>query len=255
MITSPTYGEYETASRIAGAEVIKCFLNWSENETEPFKDLREALLKYRPKAVFLCNPNNPTGQYFSLAEIEPIVSSLDDTLLILDEAYLNFVEDSWPSIPLINRGNITILRSMTKDYGLAGLRLGYAVAGAEIITNLRRVCPPWNVNAAAQGAGLAALNTDDFLKQSQKRIRQSKQFLISELSRIGLYPLPSRTNFFLIKVGNGKAFRKALLRHGILVRDCASFGLTDYIRIAPRTLSDCRKLIEVVKRLQQEGEL
>ncbi len=255
LLPGPTYGEYEIASRIAGAEIINCPLEWRESRTAALKNLGEAILKYYPKAVFLCNPNNPTGQYFSREEIEIIISNLKDTLLILDEAYINFVDEAWPSIPLMNRGNIIILRSMTKDYGLAGLRLGYALAGVNVINNLRRVCPPWNVNCAAQQAGLAVLDTEDFLKQSQKRIRQSKQFLIKELSRIGLTPLPSQTNFFLIKVGSGKSFRLALLRHGILVRDCSSFGLPEYIRIAPRTLTDCRKLIEVIKRLQQEGEL
>ena len=99
------------------------------------------------------------------------------------------------------------------------------------------------------------LDAEDFLKQSQRRIRQAKQFLISELCRIGLTPLPSKANFFLIKVACGKSFRKTLLQQGILVRDCASFGLPDYIRIAPRTMTDCRKLIDALIRLKREGEL
>lgn len=255
LIPGPTYGEYEIASSIAGAEIVKCPLEWQKSQIETLKSLLEAIRKYSPKAVFLCNPNNPTGQYFSRADIESIISNLGDALLILDEAYINFVDEAWPSLPLINRGNIIILRSMTKDYGLAGLRLGYAVTRIDIIKVLRLVCPPWNVNSAAQQAGIAVLDAEDFLKQSQKRIRQSKQFLIKELRRIGLTPWPSQTNFFLIKVGSGKSFRQTLLRHGILVRDCASFGLPAYIRIAPRTLTDCRKLINSIKRLQPEGEL
>ncbi len=165
------------------------------------------------------------------------------------------MDEPWSSLPLIDLGNIIFLRSLTKDYGLAGLRLGYAAARVDIINALRLVCPPWNVNSAAQQAGNAALDTEDYLKQSQKRIRQSKLFLIRELTRLGFPPLPSKTNFFLLKVKNGKAFRLSLVKEGILVRDCASFGLPEYIRIAPRTYTDCRKLISTMKRLQQKGEL
>jgi histidinol-phosphate aminotransferase len=169
--------------------------------------------------------------------------------LILDEAYINFVDESWLSAPLIKSNKVIILRSMTKDYGLAGLRLGYLLAGEDIIKTLRRVWPPWNVNIAAQKAGIAALEADEYLKQSLIRIRKAKHYLIYKLQRIGLAPLPSRANFFLFKVADGKTFRRRLLEEGILVRECTSFGLPDYIRIAPGTMTDCRKLISCIKRL------
>jgi len=255
LIPSPTYGEYEIASRIAGAEVVEYHWKSLESETLNIKDLKQAIQHSQPKAVFLCNPNNPTGHYFSRDEIETLISSLDDTLLVLDEAYINFVNKQWSSIPLVKRGNIIILRSMTKDYGLAGLRLGYAVAAEDIINTLRRVCPPWNVNIAAQKAGIAVLGADNFIEQSQRRIWHARQFLVNELRSIGLNPLSTHTNFFLIKVDSGRSFRKALLRQGILVRDCASFGLPEYIRIAPRNMSDCRKLINVIKKLICAGAL
>ena len=203
LIPKPTYGEYEIASRIAGTEIVEFQWEWRENDLIKIKDLQDVIRNYCPKAVFLCNPNNPTGHYLSREEIEIVMSNLDDTLLILDEAYINFVDEAWSSIPLINRGNIIILRSMTKDYGLAGLRLGYAMAGEDVINTLRLVCPPWNVNIAAQKAGIAALDSEEFLKQSKRKIRQANQFLISELRRIGLDPLPTKTNFFLVKVACG----------------------------------------------------
>jgi len=255
LIPCPTYGEYETASRIAGAEVINYQMEWQKPESETIKGLIAAVRKYRPKAVFLCNPNNPTGQYFSRKDIETLISNLGDALLILDEAYINFVDEPWASHSLINIANLIAIRSMTKDYGLAGLRLGYAIAKPDIINTLRRVCPPWNVNSAAQQAGIAVLEAEDFLKFSQKRIRQAKLYLIKELNKIGFTTLPSKANFFLLKVSNVKTFNQTLMNQGILVRDCASFGLPEYVRLAPRTLTDCRKLISTIKRLQQKGEL
>jgi len=147
------------------------------------------------------------------------------------------------------------VRSMTKDYALAGLRLGYAVANEEIINALHRVRPPWNVNIVAQKAGIVALEDADYLEQSKQEIRQAKQFLIDELYRIGFTSFPSRANFFLVKATKAQGLRTALLRHGILVRDCTSFGLSEYIRIAARTMPECQKLIATVQAMKDKGEL
>jgi histidinol-phosphate aminotransferase len=255
LIPVPTYGEYETSSRLAGANIIE--YHWKRLETSRLDvcDLVEAIGKESPKAVFLGNPNNPSGDYLKRDEMEKIAACLKDTLLIIDEAYINFVKEGQTAMPLIENGKTIILRSMTKDYGLAGLRLGYTVASVEIITNLRRVCPPWNVNIAAQKSGAAALEAENFLVQSIKKIRQSKEYLVGELAKLGYEVLPSTANFFLVKVKSGKSFRTALLSEGILVRDCTSFGMPEYIRIAPGTKEECRKLIKTIKKLKNEGRL
>jgi histidinol-phosphate aminotransferase len=175
------------------------------------------------------------------------MSSCQDSLIILDEAYIAFTDNAWPSQDMVDLGSLVILRSMTKDYALAGLRLGYAIAAESIISVLKRVRPPWNVNTPAQKAGILALSDDSYLKKCSSKIREARDFLIKELERLGLPPLPSQTNFFLVKVGDATAFRQALLKKGILVRDCTSFGLPQYIRLAPRTLPECQKLIESIK--------
>jgi histidinol-phosphate aminotransferase len=144
---------------------------------------------------------------------------------------------------------------MTKDYALPGLRLGYAVSSRKIIHDLRKVCPPWNVNAVAQKAGGIALRDSFYLERCELKVRQAKQFLLTELRQIGFTVLPSKTNFFLVKVGNGRKFRACLLRHGIMVRDCASFGLPEYIRIAPRTMAECQKLVATIRALKHTGEM
>jgi len=255
LILKPTFGEYEVACQIVGARLLE---QWAGEEEDFAFDIDEAVAlirKHRPKGVFICNPNNPTGHYLSRRQVEAVLAAGSDSLLILDEAYLAFTEGSWSSTVLIPRGNVISLRSMTKDYALAGLRLGYAVSSKEIIQNLGRVCPPWNVNAAAQRAGLAALSDTDYLRRCELKIRRAKQFLVDELGRIGLKVMPSKTNFFLVKVGSGRDFRASLLKHGLMVRDCASFGLPQYVRMAPRTMPECQKLITTIKILKRKGEI
>ncbi len=250
LILEPTFGEYRVSCQIMGAEVIS---QWGEEKVNFCHQIEETtgLIKnYRPRAVFICNPNNPTGKYHSQQEIEAVLDASNETLVILDEAYVNFVDNIWPSLDLIERNNLVIIRSMTKDHALTGLRLGYAVAHTEIIESLRLVRPPWNINAVAQEVGKIILNGDDYLNSSRKKIRKTKQFLIGELGRLGFDMVPSDTNYFLFKVANSRDFRTALLKKGIMVRDCTSFGLPDYIRIAARTMPECKKLIEAIEKIR-----
>jgi histidinol-phosphate aminotransferase len=243
LILEPTYGEYEIAVRLAGARPVRHRAKEEDNFAPNIKDVADLIKKQRPRGVFICNPNNPTGKYLSRSEIETVMDASGDSLLVLDEAYIAFVSQSWDSVDLTARGNVVILRSMTKKYGLPGLRLGYAVAHQEIINVLRRVCPPWNVNIIAQKVGTAILKNGEYLEQSLWQIQEAKNFLTVELSRLGFKVLPSDANYFLVKVGNARSFRRSLLRHGIIVRDCSSFGLPEYVRIAPRTMPQCQKLI------------
>jgi histidinol-phosphate aminotransferase len=255
LILEPTFGEYEIACQVVGAKILKQQGKAKDYFALKIEETVSTIRQHRPRGIFICNPNNPTGQYLSLPQVEMVLDSSRDSLLILDEAYIAFTEGSWPSTNLISRGNVIILRSMTKDYALAGLRLGYAIASQEIIQNLRKVCPPWNVNVVAQKAGVMALKNSEHLKRCESKIRQAKQFLTDELCRLGFTVVPSKTNFFLVEVANAQAVHTALLRHGMLVRDCTSFGLPEYIRIAPRTMPECRKLIATIKALKSKGEL
>jgi histidinol-phosphate aminotransferase len=249
ILASSTYGEYELASSIAGARVVKHQLSEADEfqlRTDPFIAFAK---EQRPTGIFLCNPNNPTGQYLLFDDVAKIVKAFPDTLIILDEAYIAFTDCAWDSLKLCSSGNLLIVRSMTKDYALAGLRLGYAVANDGIIAALLRVRPPWNVGAAAQSAGVAALSCNDFLAESTKSIRSSRDFLMLELQKMGFRTIPTGTNFFMFHVGNAGRFRKQMMKKGFLVRDCTSFGLPEYARVAPRNKADCRKLINAIAEI------
>ncbi|MFC2016430.1 pyridoxal phosphate-dependent aminotransferase [Chloroflexota bacterium] len=255
LILEPTFGEYKVACQIIGAGVVSQWGREEESFAPRIEETLNLIRQCHPRGIFICNPNNPTGQYLTRQEVEMVLDVCEGGLLILDEAYIAFVDESWSSIDLISRGNVVIVRSMTKDYALAGLRLGYAVAHEEIINALLRVRPPWNVNAVAQKAGVIALEDTDYLEWCKQEIKNAKQFLLNELSRIGFISVPSRANFFLVKVTNAKGFRTALLRHGILVRDCTSFGLPEYVRIAARTMPECQRLITTIQVMKDKGEL
>lgn len=254
LLIEPTFGEYEIASRIAGCHLIKQQLREEEGFKLRTEQMVEMIERYHPKGIFICNPNNPTGQYLTRDELEAILDAGKNSLLTLDEAYISFVDDAWSSLNMIRSGNVIVLRTMTKDYALAGLRLGCAIAEPEVISILRRVRPPWNVNVVAQRAGVIALENDEYLERSKRSFHEAKSFLIGALSGIGLPPFPSQTNFLLVKVGDARRFRLALLRRGIAIRDCSSFGMPQYVRIAVGTLPNCQKLVTVIREIMGKSD-
>jgi len=259
LIIEPTYGEYQVACQITGVSFVKQRLSAQNGFWLDTSETVELIRQHRPKGIFVCNPNNPTGRYLSRVDFKKILDAGKDSLVVLDEAYVSFVDSAWSSLDLAlhslatstERSNLLVLRSMTKDYAMAGLRLGYGVAKEEIIANLRRICPPWNVNALAQKAGIIAIAREEYLERCQIELRQAKNYLVAELSGLGLPPLPSEANFFLVKVGDAPRFRRELLKRMILVRDCTSFGLPQYVRIAPRPLPQCQKLITAIKEMKK----
>jgi len=254
LLLEPTYGEYEAASRLAGARLIKHRAVESSNFAPDIEKVRSIIKQHHPRAVFVCNPNNPTGRYLSRDDIEKVPDIIGDGLLVLDEAYIDFVESPWNSLDLIKHGNVVVLRSLTKNYGLPGLRLGYAVAREEIIKDLQIALPPWNVNAVAQKVGTAVMEKDEYLKQSLRLVREAKRYLVEGLTRLGLKVQPSDAHYFLVKAGNAAGYRRSLLKESILVRDCTSFGLPEYIRISPRTMPECERLITAIRNLLEAGE-
>jgi histidinol-phosphate aminotransferase len=202
-----------------------------------------------PRLVFLCNPNNPTGTALPAKVILGWAREYPRTLFVVDEAYLPFAGGVASVLPEAG-ANILVLRSLTKDLGLAGLRLGYAVGAEALIVSLRRVQPPWSVNALAQAAGVVALADLAHTSHCLEQIKAAKQELVRGLAIRGLAAHPSVTHFFLVRVGHGGKFRQQLLKRGILVRDCASFGLPAWVRIAARRPEDNARLLGAIGDFQ-----
>jgi histidinol-phosphate aminotransferase len=162
---------------------------------------------------------------------------------VLDEAYCDLLPLPQWQPALLKSGNLLILRSMTKAMGLAGLRLGYVLGCEELIGILRAAKAPWNVNACAQEAGVAALSDGDHYAKTLALLREQKQALVDGLTQQGWQVLPSAAAFFLLYAGDGAGLKGQLLAQGCLVRDCASFGLPQYVRISPRHAEQNRRLL------------
>jgi histidinol-phosphate/aromatic aminotransferase/cobyric acid decarboxylase-like protein len=203
------------------------------------------------QVVVLCNPNNPTGQIIPNDVLKEWADEFPETYFLVDEAYLAFVEGMKSAIS-VKRKNVLSLRSMTKVYAIAGLRLGYAIGAPKMIEAMKNFRPAWNVNALAQAAGLAALQSENHLTETLAKLRNEKENLVSGLKKLGYEPIPSRANYFLLRVRNGDQFRAELLTHRILVRDCASFGLPSYIRIATRTLDENTRLLNAISATNKQ---
>jgi L-threonine-O-3-phosphate decarboxylase len=252
LILGPTFGEYANAAGIMGALVEEIRAPSENNFTWPQELTNQLANQPTNKLIFICNPNNPSGQIFSIEELNSWVDNHPQTLFVVDEAYAAFAADHQSSIHN-QQSNLLVMRSMTKDYALAGLRLGYAVADPHVIQALHKVQPPWNVNALAQEAGLAALREQDYLDACLDQLQREKLKLMAELEKMGYKPIPSKTHFFLLPVNDGAAFRARLFQEGLQVRDCASFGLPAYVRIAARLPEENQKLLKAIERASTEN--
>lgn len=243
VIVGPTFGEYRRAAGIVGAVV-------HDYTTEPTRSFRvdlgavgDLVVATRARMVFLCNPNNPTGATVSPSAIGALACGFPRSVIVVDEAYQNFLDEPPSKESLVAYDNVVLLRSLTKDYALPGLRLGYALAPASVISALDRVRPPWNVNAVACAAGLAALGDVEHLERARDEVHRARIYLMGELGALGWHVVPSTANFLLVDVGDAAWVRATLLHRGICVRDCSSFGLPTYIRIGLRTVAECERLV------------
>ena len=254
LIFAPTFGEYEAACLVEGVEPVLILPPAAGRESAHFVwDLSVArghIGAHSPSLIFLCNPNNPTGVYLEMAAVEQIAEALPaGGLLVVDEAYVSFVEERWDSTKLLAMGNIALLRSMTKDYAVTGLRLGYLLAPEGIIRRVRAFQYSWSVNSAAQAAGIAALADSDHVRKGREAVREGREFLVDTARSLGLECFQSTANFLLLRVGDATGLRHELLtRHRVCVRDCTSFGLPEYIRVGVRTMENNRGLAEALRQ-------
>lgn len=249
VIFTPTFGEYDAACRLEGVSPVSIPSHRAAEFRWNLPDALSRISSLKPSLVFVCNPNNPTGTYLGEAEVRQIAGSLGGCgLLVLDEAYRSFVEKPWRSQPLLRMENVALLRSMTKDHALAGLRLGYMLAPEVFVAHVGKFQYSWSVNAAAQAAGIAALDHTRHVETGWRMVQAGREFLTRTLSQAGLECLPSAANFLLIRVGQATRWRLQLLKkYKVCVRDCSSFGLPEHIRVAVRNTEDNQRLVQALK--------
>jgi histidinol-phosphate aminotransferase len=205
----------------------------------------------RTKIVFVCNPNNPTGTSIGAAEFDDFVGSLPDSVvLVVDEAYCEFArrKDFPRSIEWLDkRPGTVVLRTFSKIYGLAGLRVGYGIGDRETVGFLSRARHPFNVNRLAEVAALAALGDEEHVRKTLEVNAKGIEYLDRELSALGLEVIPSDANFILVR-GSADTYEE-LLQTGVIVRPMKGFGLSEYLRISVGTPEENERVVKALIKL------
>jgi histidinol-phosphate aminotransferase len=204
----------------------------------------------RTKVLFLANPNNPTGTLTSPADLETLLAAVPPNVLVaLDEAYVEFLDEPFDALALIRSGkhpNLMLLRTFSKIFGLAGLRLGYGIGAPALISALEKVRQPFNLNSIAQAGALAALDDEEHLVATRENNRQGRDFLQAAFTRMGLEFVPSHANFVLVKVGDGGRLFAELQRRGLITRPMASYQLSEWLRISIGTPAENQRLVQTL---------
>ena len=255
LLLTPTYGEYDGAARISGGKVQTLVADRvCDGFAWDIGAAAEVVTREKPALTFVCNPNNPTGVLLGRQELEHLAEAMAGAagLLVVDEAYINLSERRAEADVVAlaaQHGSVVALRSMTKDYALTSLRLGYAVAARPVIRRLATLQPDWSVNGLAQAAGIVALNADGYLERARGAVAASRECVVERLEATGIRCYPTEANFVLAQVGDAGGLRDLLARRGLFVRDCTSFGLPDCIRIGLRPVADCIRLTDAITEM------
>jgi histidinol-phosphate aminotransferase len=246
----PTFLVYEKIVKGAGGQMISVpLLNFKIDLDEISK-----VITSKTKMIFINNPNNPTGSVLSEEQMACFLKDIpEDIIVILDEAYIEFVSD--PAVAsglkfLEKRPLLVVLRTFSKLYGLAGLRIGYGFGSRKVIDYMNRVRQPFNANVLAQAAANAALDDMAFVSQTLKLVREGLDYLYNGIQDMGLEYIPTQTNFFLIKVPmGGQKTYELMLREGVIVRSMDSYGLPEYIRINVGLPKENERFIRTLKKI------
>ncbi|WP_339186736.1 histidinol-phosphate transaminase [Paenibacillus sp. FSL R5-0490] len=252
IMADQTFSVYKSNADIEGAVSIEVPLKDGTHDLSAML----AQINDKTKAVWVCNPNNPTGTIISEQELTAFMDRVPaHVMVILDEAYYEFVTDeAYPqSIPLIERyPNLVILRTFSKIYGLASLRIGYGIARPEIIDLINRVREPFNTSRFGQVAAKAALLDQDFVQECSKRNATDRDYLQNEFTRLGLSYFPSQGNFIMVDLNMPSAIAfQSLLKQGIIVRSGFNVYPT-YIRVSVGTSEQNRAFVTALENTLAE---
>lgn len=216
-------------------------------------DAMLAAITPRTKVIFVANPNNPTGTAVSAGELEKFVRAVPSNVVVaMDEAYIEFLEDALDLVPRIHAGefpNVILMRTFSKIYGLAGLRLGYGVANPEFIRELEKIRQPFNINLIAQAAAIAALDDTAHAEKTRRLNTRGLKFYAREFRKLGLEYVPSHGNFILVRVGNGSAVFDGLQKLGVIVRPMGGYQLGEWIRISIGTPKENERCLAALKQV------
>lgn len=252
VVSASSFMQYGIAARLMGAGVV----------TVPMKDMKHDLMGMaaavtgRTKLLFIANPNNPTGTYNTYSEVDRFLGALPERVLpVFDEAYFEYaaLNNDYPSVigEFFRSRPLVVLRTFSKIYGLAGLRVGYGIAPEWCVADMDRIRPPFNVSIPAQVAALAALSDASHVKKSIALNQKERARVQSELEKMNFEVVPSAANFLLFKVTpyTGRNLFEQLLHHGIIARAVDEYGLRDYLRITIGEKSENTQFLEALREV------
>ena len=200
------------------------------------------------RIVWVANPNNPTGTLAKPTDVRTLVEQVpDDVLLVMDEAYYEFLEEPVDLLPLVRsneKPNLLLMRTFSKIYGLAGLRIGYGIGHPDFVSALEKVRQPFNTNSVAQAGAIAALDDDAHLVSTRSTNAEGLNFLEAACTDQGIEFVPSYANFVMVRVGDGQAVFEALQRQGVITRPMGGYGLPEWIRLSIGTPEENKRAAE-----------
>jgi histidinol-phosphate aminotransferase len=217
------------------------------------QDLGGMLKAFTPKTrlIFVPNPNNPTGTLISQDEIDHFMSRVpENVIVVFDEAYFEFLDDPPDTLRFVREGrNVVVLRTFSKIHGLAGIRIGYAVAPAEVMEVLHKTRQPFNVNSVAQAGALAALEDHEHLQETKRVVDEGRAYLQEQFAKMHITFVPAVANFVMVNVGDGRAMFEKLLRQKIIVRPLKGYDLPEWVRISVGTMEQNKNCVAALKEV------
>jgi histidinol-phosphate/aromatic aminotransferase/cobyric acid decarboxylase-like protein len=242
LVVEPAFSELRAAAEAAGAELLSWRATMESGLVPDLRAVGRELDRCHPAAVALCSPTSPAGTPVPHEEILRLAFDHPRVEVILDESFLS-LSDGHADLEEPLPENVIRVRSLTKDHSLPGLRVGYLLAPPELVRAVDGVRQAWPTGTLAQAAALATLDAEPFVAESRIRLRQDRVALDAGLRALGFAPIPSAAPYLLFDAGDAAALRSRLLTRGILVRDCASFGLPGLVRVAARPAPDRERFL------------
>jgi len=244
----PTFSRYEAAAILGQANCISVPLKDYTHDL----DAMAAAFTARTRLVFIANPNNPTGTMNTQSEVDRLMDRLPPrAIAVFDEAYFEYVEDTrYPdTLRYVREGRpVVVLRTFSKIYALAGLRIGYGIATTPLIRFLNQVRDPFNVNVIAQAAAAASLDDPEQVERSRRLNREAKEYLLIAFRELGLEAIPSVANFLMVDTRRpASAVCKGLERRGVIVRSGEPFGMPSFIRVTTGTIPECDRFVQALR--------
>jgi histidinol-phosphate aminotransferase len=240
---------YPIVAKMFGANVITVP---AKNHGHDLAAMFQAITPHT-RIVFVANPNNPTGTLASREAVIKFVNDVpDDVLLVMDEAYIEFLDDAVDLVPLIRLGvrkNLILMRTFSKIYGLAGLRIGYGIAAPALAAALEKIRQPFNANLLAQTAAIAALDDDEHVRRTRQNNFTGLEFFVKAFRELKLEYVPSFANFILVRVGEGQKVFDAMQRQGVITRPMGGYLLPEWIRISVGTQKENERCLEALKKV------